>query len=165
MFRTLRLSFRLCFEKFCNEIFVNKMDRLRMLFTQHCSNWIVPLYVHSFQEQVELLSQDELKELVCRMLEHQPGLVMTLLEKGNPEQGYHPEPSPSTKPNWCKCTNCREMPTERESKFCAYVTANCLSCKSHIDCIHGKQRNFKLKSTWTVSLVIINCICKTYFYF
>ena len=85
------------------------------------------LYVHSFQEQVELLSQDELKELVWRMLEHQPGLVMTLLEKGNPEQGYHPEPSPSTKPNWCKCTNCREMSTERERKFCAYVTANCLS--------------------------------------
>ena len=56
-------------------------------------------YVYSFQEQVESLSQDELKELVCRMLEYQPGLVMTLLEKGDPEQGYHPEPSPYTKPD------------------------------------------------------------------
>ena len=48
------------------------------------------------------------------MLEHQPGLVMTLLEKDDPEQGYHPEPSLSTKSNRCKFTNCREMPTERE---------------------------------------------------
>ena len=49
------------------------------------------LYLYSFQEQVELLSQDESKELVCRMLVHQPGLVMTLLEEDDPEQGYHPE--------------------------------------------------------------------------
>ena len=65
------------------------------------------------------------------MLEHQPSLVMTLLQKGDPEQGYYPEPSPSTKPNWCKCTNCRKMPTERERererKCCNYVSANCLS--------------------------------------
>ena len=43
---------------------------------------------YSFQEQVESLSQDELKKLLSRMLEYQPDLVMTLLEKGDPEQGY-----------------------------------------------------------------------------
>ena len=55
------------------------------------------------------------------MLEHQPGLVMTLLEKDDLEQGYHPEPSLSTTPSWCKCTNCREMPTERERENVAVV--------------------------------------------
>ena len=68
-----------------------------------------------------MLSQDELKKLVCRMLEHQPGLVMTLLEKDDLEQGYHPKPSLSTTPCWCKCTNCREMPTERERENVAVM--------------------------------------------
>ena len=134
------------------------------------------LYLYSFSGQAELLSQDELKELVCRMLEHQPSLVMTLLEKDDPEHGYHPEPSLSTKSNRCKCTNCVMKCQQNKRKRCGYVTGNCLSkhpvssmsvswyrliffcfpsfiyivffccfvfssCKSHIDCIHGKQGN------------------------
>ena len=44
------------------------------------------LYVYSFREQVESLWENELKEPVSKMLEYHLGLVMTLLEKGDPEQ-------------------------------------------------------------------------------
>lgn len=47
----------------------------------------IELCVYSFQEQVESLLQDEPKEHVSRMLEYQPGLIMTWLEKGDPEKG------------------------------------------------------------------------------
>ena len=79
------------------------------------------LYMYSSQEQVESVSQHELKKLVSRMLEYQSGLLMTLLVKVDPEQGYYPEPSPSTKPNWCKCANCREMSAKRERKCCGSI--------------------------------------------
>lgn len=44
------------------------------------------LYVYSFREQVESLWENELKEAVSKMLEYHLGLVMTLSEKGDPEQ-------------------------------------------------------------------------------
>lgn len=68
-----------------------------------------------------------MESLLKEMVSYQPALLMSLLEKGDPTQGYHPEPSPGKFPDWCKCTHCREMPTEAERKCCKYIPANCLS--------------------------------------
>ena len=72
------------------------------------------------------MDMGELKEVLEKVAEYQPALVMTLLETGDARQGYHPEPSDSS-PEWCKCSNCREMPTDAEKKCCGYTPSNCLS--------------------------------------
>ena len=67
-----------------------------------------------------------MKEIMVKVLEYQPGLIVTLLERGDPNQGHHPEPTTS-QPGWCKCGNCREMPTDAERKCCGLTAINCLS--------------------------------------
>ena len=66
-----------------------------------------------------------MKTLMLKVVSYQPALVMSLLEKGD-GRGYHPSAS-STSPSWCKCNNCREMPTEDERKCCGYIPKNCVS--------------------------------------
>ena len=57
---------------------------------------------------------------------YQPPLIMSPLEKGDEGAGHHPSCNIQA-PEWCKCGQCREMPTEVEIKCCGYVPKNCLS--------------------------------------
>ena len=51
-------------------------------------------------------------------------------EDNNPELGDHePDPGPPIEeiPDWCKCQNCRPMPTAEENKCCARTIRPCIT--------------------------------------
>ena len=78
------------------------------------------------QEKIVALSYDDLKELMSRVVGYQPGLIMSLLEKGD-GGGYHPDESSNKDTKWCICGHCRPMRLEEKRKCCRKSPQNCLS--------------------------------------
>ena len=74
-----------------------------------------------------------------KVVSYQPALIMSLLEKGKEGAGHHPS-SNIQAPEWCKCGQCREMPTEVERKCCGYVPKNSSQQRAG-KCIYSRRPN------------------------
>ena len=75
----------------------------------------------SFQEHISTLTEETKDDLIRRMCEKHPQFVFDVLIGSTQEQGgYHPDHRPDSDPSltWCRCTHCREMPTEAEKVCC-----------------------------------------------
>ena len=82
----------------------------------------------SFQERISTLTEEIKDDLLRRMCEKHPQFVFDVLIRSTQEQGwYHPDPRPANEPSptWCRCTHCREMPTEAEKVCCDQAPQNC----------------------------------------
>ena len=82
----------------------------------------------SFQERISTLTEKTKDDLLRRMGEKHPQFVFDVLIRSTQEQGwYHPDPRPTNEPSptWCRCTHCREMPTEAEKVCCDQAPQNC----------------------------------------
>jgi hypothetical protein len=82
----------------------------------------------SFQERISTLTEKIKDDLLRRMREKHPQFVFDVLIRSTQEQGwYNPDPRPANEPSptWCRCTHCREMPTEAEKVCCDQAPQNC----------------------------------------
>ena len=82
------------------------------------------------QTAMSSMSREQIENMLRLTLEKQPGLMFDVWDEvyqaGNPNQ--EPEPGrPQTTPSWCKCLNCREMPTDLERLCCGLKPENCVS--------------------------------------
>ena len=84
----------------------------------------------SFQECISTSTEETKDDLIRRMCEKHPQFVFDVLIGSTQEQGgYHPDHRPDNEPSltWCRCTHCREMPTEVETVCCDQAPHNCYS--------------------------------------
>lgn len=107
------------------------------------------------QELVNQASVENLRELALGMVSAHPGLIFDLLHpvQRQPDQGFHPSPS-SSPPEWCVCSNCRQMPTLEERVCCARQPINCIAklpvsvrfcSQNHILSLFCKNKNVETK--------------------
>ncbi|XP_060576426.1 P2X purinoceptor 7-like, partial [Ruditapes philippinarum] len=75
----------------------------------------------------------EIKKLVIQLIKREPGLLFDLLEDDGTPPPQPPHPAASNIPSWCRCLNCREMPTELERKCCGCKPENCVSQRDQMD--------------------------------
>jgi hypothetical protein len=77
---------------------------------------------------VAQLSEERAKEVLCLVVDGQPGLIYNILDRIEVPQpsGYHPSPDSQT-PGWCICSRCRQMPTLPERVCCNQHPDNCIS--------------------------------------
>lgn len=86
------------------------------------------------------MEEVEVRQLLVRVLNRQPGLVFDLVEQPDPAApgAAPPDPRPSgpgpappgpapPKPAWCRCNNCHEMQTDLERLCCNCLPQNCTS--------------------------------------
>ena len=66
-----------------------------------------------------------LKEMMMQVVNRQPGLLFDLLEAPAGQPTTHSTNSP----NWCKCYNCTDMPTDEEKLCCNCLPQNCISMR------------------------------------
>ncbi|KAI4895813.1 hypothetical protein NFI96_021991 [Prochilodus magdalenae] len=76
------------------------------------------------------LTPEELRELGRTLLEKQPGLVFDVLRMLQCRNDAPPANLKSDLP-WCKCGNCRDMPTKIEQKCCEQEPEYCISTLHH----------------------------------
>ncbi|VDI55792.1 Hypothetical predicted protein [Mytilus galloprovincialis] len=89
------------------------------------------------QERIDGLSEDQMKFAIMATYREQPSFLFRVLEAVNqeftasettPEPDPEPTPTPSVGiPTWCRCSNCREMPSEVEKRCCNQIPQNCHS--------------------------------------
>ncbi|XP_070557022.1 uncharacterized protein [Ptychodera flava] len=83
----------------------------------------------TLRAMIEQMNDTEKNDQLLKIIENQPSLVFNLAVP-QPQQpgvgGYHPSES-SSKPDWCVCTFCREMPTQPERKCCDRPHEFCMS--------------------------------------
>ncbi|XP_077863031.1 uncharacterized protein LOC144345475, partial [Saccoglossus kowalevskii] len=98
----------------------NAHDALRLLLLQKKNRIRFECYMKALSNSGyadigdKILAHNE-KENLLTAVEVHPGLMFNLLLLVVPHPGgYHPSPN-SQKPSWCVCSNCQEMPTEREN--------------------------------------------------
>ena len=97
-----------------------------------------PTLKFSFQECTSTLTEETKDDLIRRMCEKHPQFVFDVLIGSTQEQGgYHPDPRPDNEPSltWCRCTHCREMPTEAETVCCDQAPHNCYSRLQDFDLV------------------------------
>ncbi len=84
-----------------------------------------------FQGKIEACDSENLKDLCFRMVDRQPSLIFDILaEQMAANQPPKPPADPSEDnpaPEWCKCRNCRDMPTLEENLCCGYRAEDCIS--------------------------------------
>lgn len=88
------------------------------------------------------LNEVQLRALAVELLRRQPAVYADIAngepereplpgpEDNNPELGDHePDPGPPIEeiPDWCKCQNCRPMPTAEENKCCTRTVRLCIT--------------------------------------
>ncbi|XP_036438126.1 uncharacterized protein LOC118815846 isoform X2 [Colossoma macropomum] len=82
------------------------------------------------EKLLEKLTLEELRELFRPQLERQPNLVFDVLKLCQ-----HTNDAPPSEPNphlpWCKCGNCRDMPTDIEKLCCDQQPDYCISRLHH----------------------------------
>nr|XP_034316166.1 uncharacterized protein LOC105320755 [Crassostrea gigas] len=85
------------------------------------------------QERIEGLSLDSMRIAILNAYYQQPSFIFRVLEATNhPSNPVNPPsspipPSPQDIPSWCRCTHCREMPSEVEKRCCNQIPRNCHS--------------------------------------
>ncbi|XP_052281356.1 uncharacterized protein LOC127878869 [Dreissena polymorpha] len=84
------------------------------------------------RDVVKDMPVDELRELVLKLIDREPGLVIDLCEGA--QAGDNPPPTPEPlQPAWCTCGNCRAMATDLENVCCKCLPRNCVSTRAEID--------------------------------
>ena len=72
------------------------------------------------------MEAEKLRDIVLKLVDREPGLLFDLVEGVDDGNGGSPSPNTGS-PSWCRCGNCREMPTELERKCCNCLPRNCVS--------------------------------------
>jgi hypothetical protein len=82
----------------------------------------------SFQECISTLTEETKDDLIRRMFEKHP-VCVRCPHRVKEQGGYHPDHRLDNEPplTWCRCTHCREMPTEAETVCCDQAPHNCYS--------------------------------------
>lgn len=76
---------------------------------------------------------DSMRIAILNAYYQQPSFILRVLEATNhPSNPVNPPsspipPSPQDIPSWCRCTHCREMPSEVEKRCCNQIPRNCHS--------------------------------------
>ena len=79
-------------------------------------------------KRVEMLTVDQLKHLVSKLMIRQPSFVFDVLEEICGDESLPPSQGPySENPDWCKCGNCRQMPLLIENLCCKKSPELCIS--------------------------------------
>ena len=79
--------------------------------------------------RVEMLTVDQMKQLVGKLMIRQPSFVFDVLEEICGDESLPPSQGPpvSENPDWCKCGNCRQMPQVVENLCCKKSPEMCIS--------------------------------------
>ncbi|XP_071172186.1 P2X purinoceptor 7-like [Mytilus edulis] len=79
--------------------------------------------------RVSLLSEEDLRFTVLEACRSQPSLMFTILNRTSlqPNNPVNPEENNRNQPSWCRCSFCRDMPTEQERVCCRQIPNNCHS--------------------------------------
>ena len=88
------------------------------------------------------MEAEKLRALVLKLVEREPGLVFDLCEEDAPP----PPPPPgnlAAVPSWCRCGNCRRMPSDLEDKCCGCQPQNCVS-KRDVSLFYFLNPNYNL---------------------
>ncbi|KAL3858298.1 hypothetical protein ACJMK2_012892 [Sinanodonta woodiana] len=83
------------------------------------------------------LTDEERQDLLCKIVEAHPQFVFDILMKSqrrNNKEDIIPAPG-VTALNWCRCTHCREMPSDEEKMYCNQLPMNCLSRLQDFDLV------------------------------
>ena len=83
-----------------------------------------------FQDLMKKMKPEKLQDLVLKLVDREPGLLFDLLKGVEDSNDGIPKPGPSRSghtPTWCKCSYCREMPSDMEHKCCSCLPRNCVS--------------------------------------
>ncbi|KAL3886517.1 hypothetical protein ACJMK2_026502 [Sinanodonta woodiana] len=88
------------------------------------------------RERVGHLTDEGRKDSLCKIVEAHPQFVFDIHMTSNEEQqgGYHPA-SGDTTLDWCRCTHCREIPSDEEKMYCNQLPMNCLSRLQDFDLV------------------------------
>ena len=78
------------------------------------------------QARVDKLTVEQMKKLITDMMKRDPSFVFHVMEENKSSLPSDPSPSASS-PEWCKCQNCREMPTLLENVCCQGTPETCVS--------------------------------------
>lgn len=82
-------------------------------------------------EHISSLSLDQSQEILMRVLDRDPAVIFDILS--------HSAPSGTSatltenQPTWCRCSRCREMPTDLEKKCCQQAPENCISISPYVE--------------------------------
>ena len=87
----------------------------------------------NFQETLKAMKHEELDEIAVSVFEDRRSLLLDLLQQRNAP----PVPPASEKPNWCICSKCREMPTQKERKCCKRRTYLSMDQIFYEVCLNG----------------------------
>ncbi|XP_076116808.1 P2X purinoceptor 7-like [Mytilus galloprovincialis] len=87
-------------------------------------------------ERVSQLTDGARQDLITKMVEKHPQFVFDILtaSTNQPQEGHHPS-SGVAGPSWCRCSHCREMPTEGERVCCNQIPLNCISRLQDFDLV------------------------------
>ena len=85
------------------------------------------------------MTLEDHRRFTARILDRQPGLVFDLMaEFRQVRLGFQPDPQPDPPPpqemprlDWCVCSFCRNMNTDREKVCCGQDPENCKSLLPH----------------------------------
>ncbi|XP_041363654.1 P2X purinoceptor 7-like [Gigantopelta aegis] len=95
------------------------------------------------------MPNDEVRNLCLQLAEREPGMVFDLCEASASPSPYRYHPPPGqTSPSWCRCGNCREMPTEIERKCCDNLPRNCISQQPEMDILVLEEQGLRLAYTY-----------------
>lgn len=76
------------------------------------------------QENIDALQDGDARDLLFQVAEREPGIIIDILAAVNVAA---PVVQPAADVDWCVCTHCVEMATDRENLCCRNAENNCLS--------------------------------------
>nr|XP_022311470.1 P2X purinoceptor 7-like [Crassostrea virginica] len=76
------------------------------------------------ERRIDALSPEEMRDTLGRVVHDNPEYLFDILRERDP---HPPENSGNSRPSWCICTFCREMPTQAERLCCGKSQGNCIS--------------------------------------
>ncbi|KAK7883963.1 hypothetical protein WMY93_027086 [Mugilogobius chulae] len=81
------------------------------------------------RKRIQALDLTQAQEVLTQVLDRDPSVIFDVFNYSAP-----PElPSPNEGLKWCRCTRCREMPTDLEKKCCNQSPESCFSITPHFE--------------------------------